>query len=276
MGRRRRLLPPNSHSILTLLVAALKRKVQKSLPLASKPIPDPFFAEHIAYLKEMPNHPDVPRWRDIPALKDLLPVVSFSDVSELHLDLDPKFHKSVHCYASLLHVLTKHGVACDVPLIMSFMTHACVTDKDRSLVIDVYKQYKLASLALAMRICWIHWLDLIWRWHVVVSQQYVCKMIQSGLTPNLTTFTSLIMGYCRTGDADAALRVFQRNMVQQYGCVPDLKCYEQLMGGICEANKLGIAWMLLDCLLVRLFLRSCLGVAACCTSMGKLRTLLKI
>lgn len=82
--------------------------------------------------------------------------------------------------------------------------------------------------------------------YVVESNQYVCKMIQSGLTPNLSTFTSLIMGYSRISDADAALRVFHRNVVQQYGCVPDLECYEQLMRGICGANKLGIARRLLD------------------------------
>lgn len=163
-------------------------------------------------------------------------------------------------------------------MIIIFMTHACVTDGDRWFVIDVYKQYKssltpscyedlLDSLARSnlvseMKEVYMDMLDVVSSpgvgifnimitaycrpGYVVESNQYVCKMIQSGLTPDLSTFTSLIMGYSRISKADAALRVFHRNMVQQYGCVPDLKCYEQLMRGICGANKLGIARMLLD------------------------------
>ena len=204
-----------------------------------------------------------------------LKAFTFSDVSSLH-HLDPNFHKSVYGCASLLDVLTKHGIACNVPKLFCFMILQCAKHSDFLFVIDFSIKFKslltpncykalfdsLASVSLlsGMKRVYTEMLDVVSpgvhtyntmvnvyckHGYMVESNQFVCKMILSGLAPNLSTFTSLIMGYSRTKDVDAALRVFHKNMVD-YGCVPDFKCYEHLILGICFAKKLGLAQRLLD------------------------------
>ncbi|CAH2038072.1 unnamed protein product [Thlaspi arvense] len=151
------------------------------------------------------------------------------------------------------------------------MTLACVTDGDFRVVIALYRKLKprltpvcynqlLQSLATSSNLlCEMKrvYADVsspsvgtsnimisayCRHGYVVESNQYLCKMIHSGFTPDLSTFKSLIMGYSRINEVDAALGVFHTNMVQH----PDLKCYQQLTMGLCAADKLGIAQRLLD------------------------------
>ncbi|XP_010462674.1 PREDICTED: pentatricopeptide repeat-containing protein At5g65560-like [Camelina sativa] len=209
-----------------------------------------------------------------------LKIFTFSGFpSSLHHHLDhpdPNFHKTVYGCASLLEFLTKHGIACDVPKLICFMTLQCVKNSDFLFVIDFSVKFKslltpncykalfdslaTTSLLPGMKHLYTEMLDVVSpgvhtfntmvhayssHGYMVESNQFVCKMIQSGFAPNLSTFTSLIMGYSVTKDLEAALRVFHKNMVE-HGCVPDSKCYEHLILGLCFTKKLGLAQRLLD------------------------------
>lgn len=61
-------------------------------------------------------------------------------------------------------------------------------------------------------------------------------MIQAGLTPDHSTFTSLILGHSRRRDMDAAFQVFKE--MANHGCAQG---YEVLILVICEVGNFGIA-----------------------------------
>ncbi|CAE5957297.1 unnamed protein product [Arabidopsis arenosa] len=203
-------------------------------------------------LLQKPESPKQPQGHNNDNNFSFLKTFTFSDVSSLHhLDhLDPNFHKSVYGCASLLDVLTKHGIACHVPKLICFMILKCALLDSLATTSLLYGMKRVYTEMLDVVSPGVHTYNTMVNvycrhGYMVESNQFVCKMIQSGLAPNLSTFTSLIMGYSTTKDVDAAIRVFHKNMVE-YGCVPDLKCYEHLMLGICCAKKLGLAQSLLD------------------------------
>ncbi|XP_018467808.1 pentatricopeptide repeat-containing protein At5g65560-like [Raphanus sativus] len=216
------------------------------------------------------------RWQNNPSLVSFLQYATPVDVSSLSsLSLNPNFKDTVSCHASVLHVLTSHGISCHVPKIFISMTKMCDTVKESMLVADFSRRFKSQLTPK----CYHALLDLLARYDVVVemkkvysellekgmvssrgtytpnlmiesycklgyvveSRQYLCKMIQAGLAPDHVTFTSLVLGHCRRHHVEAAFRVF--NEMVDHGCA---QRYEKLILEICGVGNLEIAKRVLD------------------------------
>ncbi|WZY68523.1 hypothetical protein YC2023_000763 [Brassica napus] len=216
------------------------------------------------------------RWQNNPSLVSFLQYATSVDVSSLSsLSLNPNFKDTVSCHAAVLHVLTSHGISCHVPRIFISMTKMCRSVQESMLVADFYRRFKSQ---LTPKYCHAL-LDLLAKYDVVVemkkvyteilekgmvssrgtytpnlmiesyckrgyvveSRQYLCKMIQAGLAPDLVTFTSLVLGHCRRHHVEAAFHVF--NEMVDHGCA---QCYEKLILEICEVRNLEMAERVLD------------------------------
>ncbi|KAF8052517.1 hypothetical protein N665_1549s0004 [Sinapis alba] len=225
-----------------------------------------------------------------------------SSFSKSRQDKSSHFKDTVSCHASVLNVLTSHGISCHVPKIFISMTKMCGSVRESMLVADISRRFK-SQLSPK---CYYALLDLLARYDVVVemkkvytdmlekgmvssrgtytpnlmiesycklgyvveSRQYLCKMIQAGLAPDHVTFTSLILGHCRRHHVDAAFHVF-KEMLDHGRCA---QCYDKLILEICEVGNLEIAERVLDQMLKEGIIPSdsaFIALVSCCCKLQK-------
>lgn len=74
------------------------------------------------------------------------------------------------------------------------------------------------------------------------SQKLFKDATRIGLFPTKQTYTSMICGYCRSGDTSLALNLFHR--MSEHDLVPDSIVYGAMISGLCKDGNLDEAYEL--------------------------------
>jgi pentatricopeptide repeat protein len=74
-----------------------------------------------------------------------------------------------------------------------------------------------------------------WNWYVLALSVYV-HMIETGIRPNLITFSIVINCNCETGRMDYAFKVFEG--METHGYIPDVIVFSTLIKGLCREGRM--------------------------------------
>ncbi|KAJ0616032.1 putative tetratricopeptide-like helical domain superfamily [Helianthus annuus] len=72
----------------------------------------------------------------------------------------------------------------------------------------------------------------------------IAKMLKCCVTPSVVTYTTLIDGFCQTGDINRSLEVFE--LMKRCNCAPNVYTYTVLVNGYCQTGTLEEAVKLLN------------------------------
>eukprot|EP00252_Welwitschia_mirabilis_P014860 TRINITY_DN32906_c0_g1_i1.p1 TRINITY_DN32906_c0_g1~~TRINITY_DN32906_c0_g1_i1.p1 ORF type:complete len:181 (-),score=29.39 TRINITY_DN32906_c0_g1_i1:25-489(-) len=79
---------------------------------------------------------------------------------------------------------------------------------------------------------------------MVEAVEFLAQIEESGLSPDVVTFTTLINGYCKVGNMVEALKIW--NVMLERNLKPSVAAYNALLYGYCALGRLGDALRLHD------------------------------